>query len=168
MQLCWCTAFRVSLQYIKTYIHDEQVYSKETSGPMLIPPTLSHYAVSPYANGRGSRGMWTSHKALGHTSCWLTMSLVRLPMKPAIYCCDRRTRMHSPGRKTDYVNTLVFPSRRAWTIIKVPRFKNHISNLNKLAGYDIWTQTLDWYEILTNKTFIWFDYSKIQHAWYRW
>ena len=67
---------------------------------------------------------------------------------------SRRTWMRACGRKTDNVNPLLVPGRRAW-MINVPELKNPISIVNKIAGYNIWRQNLAWYEILTNKTCKW-------------
>ena len=46
-----------------------------------------------------------------------------------------------PGRKTDNVNALLVPSKRARTI-KLPWLKNPSNIVNKIAGYDIWRQNL--------------------------
>ena len=65
------------------------------------------------------------------------------------YCVPGRTAWtRAPSRKTDNVNALLVPGRRARTI-KLPQFKNLISIVNKIAGYDIWRQNLAQYEILT-------------------
>ena len=62
----------------------------------------------------------------------------------------RRTWTLAPSRKTDNVNALLVPGKRAW-MIKLSWFKNPISIVNKIAGYDIWRQNLAWYEISTIK-----------------
>ena len=71
-----------------------------------------------------------------------------------IYCCVpcRMTWMRAPGRKTDNVN---FVPGKKMCMIKLSWFKNPISIVNKIAGYDIWRQNLARYEISRNKTYKW-------------
>ena len=61
-----------------------------------------------------------------------------------------------------FVNALLLPSRRTW-MIKLPQFRNPVSIVNKIAGYDIWWQNLACFKILTNKTYN----DKLPNGWSR-
>ena len=159
------TVVRKEMQYVPTKIqtssYDMDHYyvhyyvTKTESLSTCQTKRLSTTALVITNNASFSYRMWLSYRMRldksqtmdplfhdGHSTHW------EIPCPCCIYHLvpGRRMWIHAPGRKTDSVNTLLVPGRRAWTI-KLPGFKNPISIVNKIAGYDIWRQILAWYEI---------------------
>ena len=66
---------------------------------------------------------------------------------------ERHEPVHPAGKLTMWT-LCFFPAIGSWTT-KLPRFKNPLSIVSEIAGYDIWRQNLAFYEISTNKTYKW-------------
>ena len=121
---------------------------------------LSTTALVITNNASFSYRMWLSYRMRldksqthGPSVPWRTL----YPLRDTCPCCiyhlvpGRRMWIRAPGQENWQCEHLLVPGRRAW-MIKLPGFKNPISIVNKIAGYDIWRQILAWYEIWTNKT----------------
>ena len=89
---------------------------------------------------------------LGSSTC-LYVTSIRIIIY-IVVCLAERREWARPAGQTNNVNAFLVPGNRMWTI-KLLRFKNPISIVNKIAGYDISRQNLTWYDILTNKTYKW-------------
>ena len=86
---------------------------------------------------------------------WRILIIQTLIGQKQIFVCPaERCECKHPAGKLTMWTLCLFRGKRAWTI-KLPQFKNPISIVNKIAGYDFWRQNLTWYKILTNKTYKW-------------
>ena len=75
------------------------------------------------------------------------LSVISVKILYIIVCPAEGRKLHvAPSSKTDNVNVLLIYKRWAW-MIKLPRFKNPISIVNKLQDMIFEVKNLAWYEI---------------------